>query len=102
MVPHLACQQSEVLQKVNLDDVHNIYTDRFSDPDDFTFVFVGNIEEETFKKHINKYLGSIPTTDRTENFKDVNKIYPDGVNIITELKKLVFAMAIYILIIQLM
>ena len=68
------------LEKVNLDDVHNIYTDRFSDPDDFTFVFVGNIEEESFKKNINKYLASIPTSDRAENFKDVNKIFPDGIN----------------------
>ena len=47
---------------------------------DFTFIFVGNIEEESFNKHVIKYLASIPAIDRQESWNDVNKVFPEGIN----------------------
>ena len=47
------------LKKVNLNDVYDTYTSRFNDPDDFTFIFVGNIQEDIFKEYVKKYLDQI-------------------------------------------
>ena len=57
----------------------NVYNDRFKDPSDFTFIFVGNIEVDMFYEYLNKYLGSIPSIDRDETWVDVGKEFPPGV-----------------------
>ena len=62
----------EDLDKIKLDRVYEIYKDRFKDASDFTFVFVGNIEEAKFKPLVETYLGSLPDTHRKENWKDNN------------------------------
>lgn len=69
----------EHLQKVNLDRAYEIYQDRFGDASDFTFVFVGNFDVEQVKPMLQTYLGSLPSTNRKENFKDVGKRAPKGV-----------------------
>ena len=74
--------QSLTLKKLDLikhDDVMDIYTDRFSHPEDFTFIFVGNIDLEIFTEYVNKYLSSIPTTNKKENWKDVGKKFPSNI-----------------------
>ncbi len=62
----------EDLDKIKLDRVYEIYKDRFKDASDFTFVFVGNIDEAKFKPLVETYLGSLPDTHRKENWKDTN------------------------------
>ena len=47
-----------------------MYKDRFKDASDFTFYFVGNIDIEKMKPMIAKYLGSLPSINRKETFKD--------------------------------
>ncbi len=66
------CSLSDMatLDKVNLDDIKAIYQDRFADASDFTFVFVGNFENNKVKPLIEKYLGNLPSFKRTENWKD--------------------------------
>ena len=68
------------LQNIKLVDVMNIYKDRFEDPSDFTFVFVGNIDTEIFYAYINKYLASIKPTNRLENWVNVHKSFPEGIS----------------------
>lgn len=58
------------LDKAKFEDLQTIYKDRFSDASDFTFVFVGNLEPETIKPLILKYLGNLPSQNRSETFKD--------------------------------
>ena len=67
------------LNKITLDDVMYVYKDRFEDLSDFTFVFVGNIDEELLVEYVNNYLGSINTLNRNENWKDVGMEFPDSV-----------------------
>ncbi len=61
----------EKLEKVSLDEAYNFYQDRFEDASDFTFSFVGNFETDSIIPLLEKYLGSLPSTKREENFKDV-------------------------------
>ena len=61
----------EDLDKIKLDRLYDIYKDRFKDASDFTFVFVGNIDEAKFKPLVETYLGSLPNANRKENWKDV-------------------------------
>ena len=59
-----------------LEYYYGFYIDRFKNPDDFTFVFVGSIDESIFYSYINKYLSSIPKTNRQESWVDVGKSFP--------------------------
>lgn len=67
----------EDLQKVDLDQALGFYKERFSSPGDFTFWFVGNVQEETLIPMIEKYLGSIPST-KSEDWIDRGVRPPSG------------------------
>ena len=66
------------LEQVNLDKAYHIYKERFADAGNFTFTFVGNIEMNTLKPLLEKYLGSLPSTGRHEQAKDLNIHAPAG------------------------
>lgn len=68
----------KVLEKVNFEDAKSIYEDRFSDASDFTFVFIGNFENEKVKPLILKYLGNLPAKNRKEEGKDLGYRPPTG------------------------
>ena len=61
----------EDMDLVSLNQIQQIYTDRFADASDFTFVFVGNFTSESIKPLVESYLGSLPSTGRKETWKDV-------------------------------
>lgn len=61
----------EMIDKIDFKQVETIYKDRFGDASDFTFVIVGNFEVEKIKPQVLKYLGSLPTNNRTEKWKDL-------------------------------
>lgn len=69
----------EVVEKVDLDRALAIYRDRFAEPGDFTFVFVGNIDLAQLKRLSAVYLGSLPTKKRKEKWRDVGVRMPAGV-----------------------
>ena len=76
---------NETIDEVSLDDAFDIYKERFSDASDFTFVFVGSIDPNTFMPYILTYLGNLPSTGRSENWKDIGIKYPKG-----KIKKIVY------------
>ncbi len=55
----------------------DIYKDRFSNAENLIFIFVGNIKENTILPLIEKYLGSLPVSDKKEIFKNVYYGFPD-------------------------
>lgn len=69
---------NEELNSVQFDDTYRIYKERFSNAGDFTFLFVGNFEVETIKPLLETYLGSLPSTDTEESWKDVGIRPPEG------------------------
>ncbi|MFT5386073.1 MAG: zinc protease, partial [Saprospiraceae bacterium] len=73
--PRRGFPTEDQLELIDLDRVFEIYTERFADASDFTFLFVGNFDVETLKPLLATYLGSLPALNRTESFKDVGADY---------------------------
>lgn len=67
------------VEQINLDRAFDIYKDRFADASDFTFTFVGNFEPEKIKPLLEKYLGSLPSTNRVESARDLGIKIPAGI-----------------------
>lgn len=65
----------EFVNNVDFNRASEIYKERFSDASDFTFIFVGNINEEVHLPMIQKYIGNISSTNRKESFVD-HKVGP--------------------------
>ncbi len=77
--PRVPVVNKQWLERVDLDKAYAFYNDRFRDAGDFTFYFVGNIDEKEFKPMVEKYLGQLPTIKRKESWKDHNVDTPAGV-----------------------
>jgi len=70
---------AEVLEEANYRRVKSIYSQRFGDPSNFTFYFVGNFDAKLAKPLIEKYLGALPIVERNETYKDLGVRPPKGV-----------------------
>lgn len=68
----------EELNSAKLEHIKAVYADRFADASDFTFVFVGSFETDKLKPLVLKYLGSLPSKNRVEAWKDLGIRPPDG------------------------
>jgi zinc protease len=62
----------DFLNNVSFDKAKRIYLDRFQDASDFTFLFVGNIDEKKDLPLIKKYIGNISSSKRKENWVNHN------------------------------
>ncbi len=69
----------ETMQQLELDRAFEIYKERFSNAGQFTFTFVGNFDLENIKPLVEKYIASLPSTNKKEQWKDVGIRYPKGV-----------------------
>ena len=68
----------QVLNEIKLTRSYNIFRERFADPADFTFVFVGSVTPESLKPLVEKYIGGIPSKGKTETYKDNNIKWMSG------------------------
>ncbi|HYC40486.1 MAG TPA: insulinase family protein [Chitinophagaceae bacterium] len=68
----------EDFDKINLDRAIRIYRDRFANAGDFTFLFVGSVNEESIRPLLEKYIGSLPGKPTKENFRDLGIRPPLG------------------------
>lgn len=64
--------------QVNLDRLLSIFKDRFTDASDFTYLMVGNFKTEEVTPLLEKYIGGLPSTGRTETWKNVTPDFPKG------------------------
>ncbi len=69
----------EMLNEADLSRITEINRERFSDASDFKFFFVGKIDKEALKQLVVKYLASIPSTHKNENWKNTGIMEPSGV-----------------------
>ena len=71
---------SDLLDHVSLDKVMEIYRERFANPGDFTFLFVGNIDpaDKQVRESICQWLGGLQTTKKRESYRDRNIRVPLG------------------------
>jgi len=73
--PRVNLITTQFFDNVNIEKAYAIATDRFKDASDFNFIFLGNVDVQKMKPLIEKYIGSIPDTDRIEYWKD-HKVNP--------------------------
>ncbi len=66
--------KADMVDKIDYSKIMEMYKDRFKDASDFTFILVGNIDEEAAKPLIETYLASLPSINRKETYRD-NKMY---------------------------
>ncbi|MCX6249595.1 MAG: insulinase family protein [Bacteroidetes bacterium] len=66
------------LDEITLTKLQSIYKDRYSDPGNFIFQFIGKINPDSVKPLLEKYLASIPTVSRNEVYKDNGVRPPQG------------------------
>lgn len=76
--PRALIFNEDYLNQLTLEKMEQIYRDRIKDASDFTFFIVGNVEEETIKPLVEKYLGSLKSEYRKENWKDNKVMGPKG------------------------
>ncbi len=69
----------EMLDELDLAEAMRFYEDRFADMSDFTFVFVGDLDLDAMEPLVETYLGGLPSTGRTETWRDVGIRHPSGV-----------------------
>lgn len=58
----------EDLDKADYDLAYQKYKERFADAGDFKFYFVGNIDDNKFMEYCEKYLASLPSTNKKETY----------------------------------
>ena len=66
------------INEVQLGQAFKIYKERYSDPSDFVFTFVGNFSLEELKPLIEKYIGGISAPIKHEACKDLQIKVPKG------------------------
>ena len=60
----------ETIEYINLDKAFNFYKEKFSGAGNFTFIFVGNINQNEFEKYLTQYIASLPK-GKKDNWKDL-------------------------------
>lgn len=62
---------TEELNAASLDKAYAFYKDRFADASGFTFTIVGNFTVNALKPYLEAYLGSLPSTNSKETYKNL-------------------------------
>lgn len=76
--PRALLFNKEHLDKISLEKIEQVYRDRIKDASDFTFFIVGNIDPETVKPLVEKYIGALKSENRKENWIDRKVRGPKG------------------------
>ena len=62
----LPLTEAEV-EQINYDRILEMYADRYADASDFTFLFIGNIDEPLVRFHIQQYLATLPKVKKRDD-----------------------------------
>lgn len=82
--PRVFTFSTEMLNKAKFSKLQKLYTERFTNAGDFTFVFTGNLSPEQMRPMVEKYLGSLAGTPQKEQWKDNQIRTPQG-NVVRKL-----------------
>ena len=69
--PRFANLQATDLKDVSYDRILQIQRERFQNASQFTFVIVGNFDEQTIRPLLEQYVASLPGKGQPDNFRDV-------------------------------
>ena len=68
---------AEQIEAINIETLKTVHAKLFSYADDFRFIIVGNVDLETLKPLVEKYIGSLPTSKKAEY-----AVVDDGVRVV--------------------
>jgi zinc protease len=68
----------EKLHEIDLNKLMAIYQERFANAGNFTFLFTGNFKTDSIRPLLEKYLGSLPSTGKKEEARDLKIHIPTG------------------------
>ena len=60
----------ERMNEIDLDKAYTIYRQRFANPADFTYMFVGNVDPDSIKAFAAAYIASLPASGPAEKYSD--------------------------------
>ena len=67
----------DFINSADYDRAFKIYKERFANPADFIFTFVGNFDEQLMREYLELYLGSLQTSTKSDGINpDVVKGFP--------------------------
>ena len=66
------------LSQIDFAKMQQIYDKLYRNADDFTYTIVGNVDLETLKPLVEKYIGSLPSTKQGYSWEDDGVRYPKG------------------------
>ena len=69
----------ELVDEMDSRKSYRFYSDRFADASDFTFLLVGNVDPESIRPLVERYLGSLPSIGRKESWRDEGIERPSGI-----------------------
>lgn len=67
------------LEKINYGRIMEMYQSLYSNPGNFVFTFVGNIDEEKIRPIVEQYLASLPGTSEKQDFVSVPLEFKSGI-----------------------
>ena len=76
--PRTLLFNEKYLDQISIEKIEQVYRDRIKDASDFTFFIVGNIDAETVKPLVEKYIGSLKSENRKETWRDNHVRGPKG------------------------
>ncbi len=71
--PRTQVVNEQYFDKISIETIEKVYRDRIKDASDFIFFIVGNVDAETIKPLVEKYIGSLTSVNRKETWVD-NKV----------------------------
>jgi len=74
--PRVQPLTSERVEAVDMERTFEIFEERFTGAGDFTYLFVGNIAEDTLRKYAKTYIASLPSGEE-ESWKDRGVAFSD-------------------------
>ncbi len=69
---------AELLDKVNFERMDEVFNTLFSACGNFTYTIVGNVNLETLRPLVEKYIGSLPSSKKALSFVDDGVRYAEG------------------------
>lgn len=76
--PRVQLFDMDYLDEVSFESAKRVFDERFEDPASFTFYFVGNLDTDSIKPLIEKYIGGLIPVNKNEKFKDHGIRPPKG------------------------
>jgi len=76
--PRLVIMEEEDVDKASYDRALEIYADRFADASDFSFYFIGNLDEDSIRTYAKQYLANLPVVKRVDKQIDGGLVFKTG------------------------